>query len=75
LQGYVIGIGLVPRHAAGWVVRLLLIAGGVLLAAPVPRLTGLPFAANLSLGAGIVVLGLGLLFAIVKKTEQGRTSP
>lgn len=75
LQGYVLGIGLIPKHAFGWFCRLAMIAGGALLAAPVPRLTGLPLTANLALGAGLVIASLGLLFVIVKKTEQGRTSP
>jgi TRAP transporter 4TM/12TM fusion protein len=75
LQGYVLGIGLIPHTAAGWLSRLMLIAGGVLLAAPVPRLTGLPFAVNITLAAGFVIAGLILLSVIVKKSEQGRSTP
>ncbi len=75
LQGYVLGIGLIPNNLAGWISRMLLIVGGVLLAAPVPRLTGLPFAANLSLAATLVIAGLILLSVVTKKSEQGRTTP
>jgi TRAP transporter 4TM/12TM fusion protein len=75
LQGYVLGIGLIPNSLAGWTSRLLLIAGGVLFAAPVPRLTGLPFATNLALAAGLVIAGLVLLSIVTRKSEQGRTTP
>jgi TRAP-type uncharacterized transport system fused permease subunit len=49
LQGHVAGIGRVPHHPGGLIARVALIAGGLLLAAPVPRLTGLPFTVNLSI--------------------------
>jgi TRAP-type uncharacterized transport system fused permease subunit len=75
LQGYVLGIGLIPNSVAGWLARMLLIAGGVLFAAPVPRLTGLPFATNLAIAAGLVIAGLVLLSLVVRKSEQGRTTP
>lgn len=75
LQGYVLGIGLVPNHIGGWIVRLLMIAGGALFAAPVPRLTGLSFTNNLALAAALVIAGLLILFVLVRKSEQGRTSP
>ena len=58
LQGYVLGIGLIPGSIGGWIARLLMIAGGTLFAVPVPRLTGLPFATNLALAATLVVAGL-----------------
>jgi TRAP transporter 4TM/12TM fusion protein len=74
LQGYVLGIGLIPNSVPGWISRFLLIAGGVLLATPVPRLTGLPFSTNLALAAGLVIAGLILLSVVVKKSEQGRTT-
>jgi TRAP transporter 4TM/12TM fusion protein len=75
LQGYVLGIGLIPNSLPGWAARLLLIVGGVLLATPVPRLTGLPFATNIALAAGLVISGLVLLSVVVRKIEQGRTTP
>ncbi len=75
LQGYVLGIGLVPNHIGGWIVRLLMIAGGALFAVPVPRLTGLSFTNNLALAAALVIAGLLILFVLVRKSEQGRTSP
>jgi TRAP transporter 4TM/12TM fusion protein len=75
LQGYVLGIGLIPNSVPGWISRLLLIAGGVLLAAPVPRLTGLAFAENLALAAALVIAGLALLSVVTRKSEQGRTTP
>ncbi|MBI4275632.1 MAG: TRAP transporter fused permease subunit [Rhizobiales bacterium] len=77
LQGYVLGIGMIPRHAGGWIARLAMIAGGFLLAAPAPRLTGLSFAGNLAAGAGLIILGILLTFTFVKKAERKRerTSP
>lgn len=77
LQGYVLGLGLIPAHLGGWVARLSMIAGGALLAAPVPQLTGLPVAGNLAIGAGLVALGLLLLYVFTirtRKITQGRTS-
>jgi TRAP-type uncharacterized transport system fused permease subunit len=61
LQGYVIGIGTIPRTVAGVAVRLLLIAGGLLLACP--KLV-LPFATSLAAGFAIIALGLVLLFLL-----------
>jgi len=75
LQGYVMGIGLIPNTLPGWIARLLLIAGGVLLTVPAPRLTGLPFTTNLAIAAGLVVAGLTLLTVLTNKSEQGRTTP
>lgn len=75
LQGYVLGIGLTPNNMRGWIARLLFAAGGLLLAAPVPRLTGLTFEINLALAAGLVIAGITLLSIVVRKSEQGRTTP
>lgn len=75
LQGYVLGIGAIPRHVGGLIARGLMIAGGLLLAAPSPRLTGLPFTANVAIGAAAAVLGLLMSYAFVKKTERGRILP
>lgn len=75
LQGYVLGIGRIPAQAAGWLARALMIGGGLLLAVPSPRLTGLPFAVNAAVGAGATVLALLLTFALVRKTEKGRILP
>jgi TRAP-type uncharacterized transport system fused permease subunit len=75
LQGYVIGIGRHPAHPARWLARGLMIGGGLLLAVPSPRLTGLPFAVNVALGATAVVLALLAIFALVRKTERGRILP
>lgn len=75
LQGYVLGIGLIPNHLGGWIARLTIIAGGLLLAAPVPRLTGLPFSTNLALGAAMIVAALLALFTFARKLENGRISP
>ena len=74
LQGYVLGLGPIPRGTSGMLPRAAMIAGGFLLAAPVPRLTGLSFAANLAAGAVLAVLGLLLTFASIKKPDQGRLS-
>jgi TRAP transporter 4TM/12TM fusion protein len=75
LQGYVVGIGRIPTHAAGWFARGLMVAGGLLLAVPSPRLTGLPVTINVAAGATAVVLGLLFVFTLVRKTEKGRILP
>jgi TRAP transporter 4TM/12TM fusion protein len=75
LQGYVAGIGRIPNSPSGWLARSLLIAGGALLAVPSPSLTGFPFKTNLAIAAGLVIAGLSLLTVLVKKLEQGRTTP
>jgi TRAP transporter 4TM/12TM fusion protein len=75
LQGYVLGIGIIPRHAGGLLVRLVMVAGGVLLAAPSPRLTGLPVTANIAIGAAAAALGLLTAYAFIRKTERGRSMP
>lgn len=75
LQGYVLGIGAIPRHAGGLITRGMMIAGGLLLAAPSPRLTGLPVTANIAIGAAAAVLGLLTTYAFVRKTERGRSLP
>ena len=75
LQGYVRGIGRGPNHGFGSAARALLVAGGLMLTMPSPRLTGLPFAANATIGAAMAVLGLLTIFALVRKTEKGRILP
>ena len=75
LQGWVLGIGAIPSSRGGALVRGTLIAGGALLAAPAERITGLPLAANLAVGAGLAVLGLLLLTALARRAALGRTSP
>jgi TRAP transporter 4TM/12TM fusion protein len=74
LQGYVLGLGLIPRHPGGWIARLAMIAGGLLLAAPAPQLTGLPFAGNLGAGAALAVLGLLIAFGLARRAERGRVT-
>jgi TRAP transporter 4TM/12TM fusion protein len=74
LQGYVLGLGPIPRHAGGWIARLAMIAGGLLLAAPAPQLTGLPFSANLGAGAALAVLGLLIVFGLARRAERGRVT-
>lgn len=75
LEGYVLGIGRIPRHAAGWLARALMAFGGGLLAVPSPRLTGWPFSVNVAVAAGAAVLALLMIFALVRKTERGRILP
>lgn len=70
LQGYVLGLGLIPRHAGGWIARASMIGGGFLLAAPVSTLTGLSLAANLSAGAAFSMLGLGLMMLLQRKRAE-----
>jgi TRAP transporter 4TM/12TM fusion protein len=74
LQGYAIGLGRVPSGAAGIAVRAALVVGGLLLAAPSTRVTGLPLAANLGIGALVAGLGLGLLAVTERRIRLGRTS-
>jgi TRAP transporter 4TM/12TM fusion protein len=75
LQGYVLGIGVIPRNAGGLTARALMIGGGLLLAAPSPRLTGLPFSVNIAVGALAAGLALLMTYALVRKTERGRILP
>ncbi len=72
LQGYAAGIGRYPASALGWLARLLVIAGGLMLAAPTERLFGLPFALDLGIGAGLAILGLCLLYALLRQSQNGR---
>ncbi|MBX6425734.1 MAG: TRAP transporter fused permease subunit [Variibacter sp.] len=75
LQGYVAGLGVVPASAAGFAARLVLLVGGLLLAAPAPVLTGLPFAAGLALGVAFALFGLALIWFLCKQKPIGRNSP
>ena len=75
LQGYVLGIGNIPRHAGGFFARILMLVGGALLAVPSPRLTGLPFTANVAIGAAAAALALLMSYALIRKTERGRILP
>jgi TRAP-type uncharacterized transport system fused permease subunit len=73
LQGHAAGIGRYPENAAGWASRIIVAAGGLLLAAPTDRLFGLPFALDLGIGAGLTILGLCLLYALLRQNrEKGR---
>ncbi|MGE0564450.1 MAG: TRAP transporter permease [Pseudolabrys sp.] len=74
LQGYVVGIGRIADHAGGLLARALVIAGGLLLAAPVPRITGLSMTLNIALGCAGIVSGLLLVSTFAKKTERERTT-
>jgi hypothetical protein len=74
IQGYVLGLGRIADGAAGAAVRALLAAGGLLLAIPAERLTGLAFHLNLALGAALAVLGLCAI-GLIRKTSTGRTTP
>ena len=60
MQGYVGGLGPVPKNPLGWAVRACLILGGFLLAAPMPRLTGFSIAANIGLALVLIAAGLVL---------------
>ena len=70
LQGYAAGIGRYPDGAPGWIARIVVIAGGLMLAAPTERLFGLPFALDLGIGAGLTILGLCLLYALLRQDRQ-----
>lgn len=74
LQGYAAGLGRYPDSPAGWLARLLAVAGGLFLAAPTERLFGLPFALDLGIGAGLTILGLCLLAVLTRQNhKEGRT--
>lgn len=75
LQGFVVGIGRIPNHLFGWLVRAAMIAGGLLLAAPTPRITGLSFTGNLATGAALAVAGLLTLSALLRVTDKRRATP
>ncbi len=72
LQGYAIGLGRYPAPVPGWAARLPVLAGGLWLAVPTERLFGLPMALDLALGAALVILGLSLLYALRRQSENGR---
>ena len=75
LQGYVLGIGQIPNHIFGWMARASMVAGGALLAAPTPRLTGLSFTSNLAAGSALAATGLLMLFALLRATNKKRATP
>ena len=76
LQGYVLGIGNIARHAAGWLARVALFCGGFLLAAPSPRLTGLAASANIAIGFILCLVGLLSIFAFARIAQKrGRILP
>jgi hypothetical protein len=61
LEGYVVGIGTVARSALGWAARLLLLAGGLMMAMPGGGELGLSHV-QLSLG-GLVLAMAGAAVA------------
>ena len=71
LQGYVLGIGAIPPTVSGAAVRILLIAGGLLLSIPTLILT---FATSLAAGVAIIALGLVLLYALLGGTIGRKSS-
>jgi TRAP-type uncharacterized transport system fused permease subunit len=73
LQGYVVGLGQIPKTAVGWLVRALLLTGAIYMAIPVPRLVGLAMSAAIGLGFALACAGLSLLYWINK--TSGRTMP
>lgn len=74
LQGHAAGIGRYPDGAAGGLARALVLGGGMFLAAPTERLFGLPFALDLGIGAGLTILGLCLLYVLLRQSQKpGRT--
>lgn len=75
LQGYIPGIGRIPNNASGWVARALMILGGVLFTVPSPRVTSLTFGTNIAIATALVIAGLILLSTVVRKSEEGRTTP
>jgi hypothetical protein len=52
-----------------------MVGGGLLLAAPSPRLTGLPVAANVTAASAAAACALLIIFALVRKSEKGRIAP
>jgi TRAP transporter 4TM/12TM fusion protein len=70
IQGHAAGIGRYPGTAAGWLARFLVLAGGLFLAAPTIRLLGLPLALDLGIGAGAAILGLCLLYALLRQSHK-----
>ncbi len=70
LQGFVIGLGVVPPTAAGLAARAAMIAGGVLLAAPSPRLTGLSMSTNIGIGALLALGGCAILFLSARRVRS-----
>jgi TRAP-type uncharacterized transport system fused permease subunit len=66
LEGYVVGIGAIARSALGWAARLLLFAGGLMMAMPGGGELGLSHV-QLSLGGlGLALAGAALTWANVR---------
>jgi hypothetical protein len=72
LQGYAAGLGRYPASPSGWLARGLVFVGGLYLAAPTERLFGLPFALDLGLGGAVLLLGICLLYALLRQSHKGR---
>jgi TRAP-type uncharacterized transport system fused permease subunit len=72
LQGYVVRLGRLPNNVAGWSARVLLLAGALYLAIPVPRLVGLAMPMAITTGAALSAAGLILLFFVNR--ASGRTT-
>jgi TRAP-type uncharacterized transport system fused permease subunit len=75
MQGHVPALGRIPTHPAGWIARLALIAGGLLLAVPSPRLTGLSLGVNVAIAAVLVLAGVVLLWLMTNEQRQIRRKP
>lgn len=73
LQGYVLRLGRIPPTLAGWLVRLLVLAGAVFMAIPVPRIVYLPMDEAIATGAALAIAGLRLLYWINR--THGRSTP
>jgi TRAP-type uncharacterized transport system fused permease subunit len=69
LQGHIVGIGTSGRSAAAWLGRALVLAGGLGLAIPVERFTGLSPSRSILAGLALALAGLALLY-----WEKGRTA-
>jgi TRAP transporter 4TM/12TM fusion protein len=70
MQGYAAGLGPIPNNPLGWLARAAFLAGGFLLCAPTPRLTGFPTSANLAIAAILIALGLALVWFHTTKTRR-----
>jgi TRAP transporter 4TM/12TM fusion protein len=73
LQGYVAVLGRIPNTLPGWLARVLMLAGAVYMAIPVPRFVGMAMPAAIASGLVLALTGLALLHFINR--ASGRTPP
>jgi TRAP-type uncharacterized transport system fused permease subunit len=67
LEGYVLGIGAIARSASGWAARLLLFAGGLMMAMPGGGELGLSHVQLSFGGLALAAAGAGLVWLSARR--------